>query len=89
MTDVVSKTSRQLRADHVEVWNHLFSSGLTISNSKATGAINGDRINATLYSTLSQVHSRMVESQMTQAERDQLHSHLAYTEGCYSGHHTL
>lgn len=89
MTEVASKTSRQLRAEHVEVWNHLFASGLSISTSKATGAINGDRINATLYATLSQVHARMVESQMTQAERDQLHSHLAYTEGCYSGHHTL
>ena len=26
---------------------------------------------------------------MSQSERDQLHSHLAYTEGCYGGHHTL
>lgn len=89
MTGVVSLTSRQLRATHVEVWHHLFSSGLYISTSKAAGAINGDRINTTLYTTLSQVHSQKVESEMSQDERDQLHSHLAYTEGCYGGHHTL
>ena len=81
--------TRQLRAEHVQVWNHLFASGLSISTSKATGAINGDRINATVYMTLSQVHARMVESRMSQAERDRLHSYLAYTEGCYGGHHTL
>ena len=89
MTGVVSMTSRQLRASHVEVWHHLFARGLSISTSKAAGALNGDRINATMYMTLSQVHAQTVESQMSQAERDQLHSHLAYTEGCYGGHHTL
>lgn len=89
MSTVVSMTSRELRSAHVEVWHHLFSSGLFISPSKANGAINGDRINATLYTTLSQVHGQKIESEMSQAERDQLHSHLAYTEGCYGGHHTL
>ena len=84
MTSVIATTSRQLRAEHTEVWNHLFASGLSISTSKAAGAIN-----ATLYTTLSQVHARLVESRMSQAERDRLHSHLAYTEGCYAGHHTL
>lgn len=62
MNEVVLMTSRQLRADHVEVWHHLFASGLSISTSKATGAINGDRINSTLYMTLSQVHARSVLS---------------------------
>lgn len=80
-------TVRQLRASHVEVWQHLFSSGLSISTSKAVGALNGDRINATLYLTLSQVSSNSVESEMSQSERDRLHSQLAYTEGCYGGHH--
>ncbi len=45
----------RLRDDHVDVWRQLFRSGLSISPSKAVGAINGDRINATLYLTLSQV----------------------------------
>lgn len=84
---VAMMTVRQLRASHVEVWQHLFSSGLSISTSKAVGALNGDRINATLYLTLSQVSSNSVESEMSQSERDRLHSQLAYTEGCYGGHH--
>jgi hypothetical protein len=62
---------------------------LFISTSKKTGAINGDRINATLYMTLSQVRAQKVESEMSQEELNQHHSHLAYTEGCYGGHHTL
>lgn len=89
MNSVVTMTSRQLRAAHVEVWHHLFSSGLFISTSKAAGAINGDRINATLYMTLSQVRAQKIESEMSQEELNQHHSHLAYTEGCYGGHHTL
>jgi len=87
MKKVALMTSRQLRASHVEVWQHLFSSGLSISTSKAAGALNGDRINATLYLTLSQVSSDSIESEMSQSEKDRLHSHLAYTEGCYGGHH--
>ena len=87
MRKVALMTARQLKASHIEVWQHLFSSGLSISTSKAAGALNGDRINATLYLTLSQVSSDSVESEMSQSERDRLHYHLAYTEGCYGGHH--
>jgi len=89
MSLVASMPSWQLKENHVEVWRQLFSTGLSISTSKAAGAINGDRINSTLYLTLSQVRSRLGQSKISQAERDNLNIHLAYTEGCYGGHHTL
>ena len=89
MSLVASIPSWQMRENHVEVWKQLFSTGLSISTSKAAGAINGDRINSTLYLTLSQVRSRLGQSKISQAERDNLNIHLAYTEGCYGGHHTL
>lgn len=83
----------RLRDDHVDVWRQLFRSGLSISPSKAVGAINGDRINATLYLTLSQVRSRGLtppqQSKLSAAERENLNLHLAYTEGCYGAYPTL
>ena len=44
------------KRQHIKVWNHLWSTGFEISRSKAENALNGDRINATMYAVLS--HSR-------------------------------
>lgn len=89
MSAIIRLTAAQLKSSHVEVWRQLFSTGLSISTSKAAGAINGDRINATLYLTLSQNLAKLRQLKVTQQERDHVNSHLAYTEGCYGGHHTL
>nr|CAD7197437.1 unnamed protein product [Timema douglasi] len=46
-----------LKEDHIKIWQQLWSTGFTISYSKAVDAINGDKINATMFYVLSQVPS--------------------------------
>lgn len=44
-----------LKEKHAKIWQDLWSTGLTIGTSKAKDALNGDKINATMYYVLSQV----------------------------------
>ncbi|XP_064477636.1 uncharacterized protein KIAA2013 homolog isoform X1 [Ornithodoros turicata] len=80
MQRVVSIESHVLRNMHLDAWARLWSSGFSISESKAEGALNGDRINGTLYYLLSHVPHRSPRL---------LEETLAYPEHCYGGHRTL
>lgn len=51
----VGVDQNQLKENHANVWQELWSTGLTIGTSKAKDALNGDKINATMYYVLSQV----------------------------------
>ena len=51
----LSRNPVRVREEHVAVWSDLFKTGMSISYSYADGALNGDRINSTLYHVLSQV----------------------------------
>lgn len=78
----LKKHPTKVRQDHVNAWQQLWSTGISISNSKAKDSLNGDKINATMYYVLSNVPSPSSE---------ETHSHsLASTYGCYGNiHHTL
>lgn len=51
----IGEDQNQLKENHANVWQELWSTGLTIGTSKAKDALNGDKINATMYYVLSQV----------------------------------
>ncbi|XP_029167471.1 uncharacterized protein KIAA2013 homolog [Nylanderia fulva] len=79
MKKAIGRQQRSLREEHVNLWQSYWYAGLRISDSKADGAINGHKINSTMYYVLSQV------SRSTQ----DVEKNVAMNEGCYRGHHTL
>lgn len=80
----------KLKEDHIQVWNNLWKTGFSISSSKAAGAINGDRVNATIYYVVSNVRSPFYEeSEGLTTKRFNLEKLLYFPDRCYSGHHTL
>lgn len=88
MKNVTGISSSRLKQEHIDAWYNLWNAGLYISKSKAAGALNGDKINATLYYVLSNtlLNPLMDRSNGTTATR----SYNSYAEGCYGGyHHTL
>uniref|UniRef100_T1INC5 Uncharacterized protein n=1 Tax=Strigamia maritima TaxID=126957 RepID=T1INC5_STRMM len=80
---------RKFREDHVKVWNQLWSPGVSISYSKAIDALNGDKINATLYYLLSNSRTLLAEVDLEEARRSQLIAQFNDPDKCYAGHHTL
>ena len=86
----LSKSYVNLKKDHITVWNKLWNTGFSISESKAKGALNGDVINATIYYILSSVPALYHEETTTAEMRAFVVNSLSYIEGCYgSNHHTL
>lgn len=80
---------RNLKGDHIDVWQQIWSTGVTISHSKHPEAVNGDKINATFYYVLSQVTSPYHEEGTSKERKAELMNSLFYAEGCYAGYHTL
>lgn len=88
--------AKRLRTEHAQVWNNLWKTGFSISTSKAAGAINGDRINSTIYYVMSNVRSPIHEvteeglnEPLKQQQKNDLEKLLYFPDRCYSGHHTL
>lgn len=79
MRKAIARQQQSLREEHVNFWQSYWYTNLRISDSKADGAINGHKINSTMYYVLSQV-SRSVQD---------VEKNIAMNEGCYRGHHTL
>lgn len=88
-SDNSERTVNAFKRQHQRVWNNLWETGFGISTSKADDAINGDRINATIYAVLSQVRSLEFESNSSPQERVEISRALFYAEGCYDSYHTL
>ena len=82
-------TWQRLQDSHTRVWQDLWTSGFGISWSYADDAINGDRVNATMYYVLSQSPTPLHSGQTYEGKRSELQGFLSYTEGCYSGIRTL
>jgi len=72
-----------------KAWRDLWTTGFYISPSRATGALNGYTINATMYYVLSQVRAPLHEVGVPQREVDEANKVLNFADGCYGGHHTL
>ncbi|CAD5114484.1 DgyrCDS3610 [Dimorphilus gyrociliatus] len=85
---VDAQKTKDLEMQHKSVWRHLWTHGFSISDSKASGALNGDRINLTLYYVLSNTPALLHEP-IDKAEVTKLRTYLAYPDRCYEGHHTL
>ena len=82
-------TSQKLIESHSDVWRKLWTSGFGISHSYAENAINGDRINATIYYVLSHSPTLLDSTHTSSSMRAELYGYLSYTEGCYTGIRTL
>ncbi|KPJ13019.1 Uncharacterized protein KIAA2013-like [Papilio machaon] len=80
---------KSLKESHTRVWQGLWYTGFYISESKAQGIMNGDRINATIYAILSQVRSYEHEENIKATTRSDILRSLTYSEGCYEGYSTL
>lgn len=87
--EVENNAYYNFRRQHINVWNNLWQTGFQISTSKAENALNGDRINATVYAVLSQVRSYEYEESITPGRKTEIARALTYAEGCYDSYHTL
>ncbi|XP_012258142.2 uncharacterized protein KIAA2013 homolog [Athalia rosae] len=79
MKKALVRQQHGLKDEHIMLWQSYWQAGLRISDSKAKGAINGHKINSTMYYVLSQIPSSVPD----------VEKNLANNEGCYRGHHTL
>ena len=79
MNKAIRAQQQNLKDDHINLWQSYWHTSLTISDSKADGAINGHKINSTIYYVLSQI-SKGIPG---------VEKNVAMNEGCYRGHHTL
>jgi len=90
----------RLREEHTKVWRNLWKTGFSVSTSKAEGALNGDRINSTIYYVTSNfrspIHEEAPDDGADEASRRKrenqkldLEKLLYFPDRCYSGHHTL
>jgi Uncharacterized conserved protein (DUF2152) len=77
------------RMQHTKVWNSLWQTGFYISQSKAENALNGEKINATLYNVLSHNRAYEFEESITPQRKNQIAHDLTYAEGCFDATHTL
>ncbi|KAG1683769.1 hypothetical protein GQR58_009770 [Nymphon striatum] len=67
----------------------LWNSGFEISTSKAANTINGDKINATIYYTLSNSRAFLHEETTSKEDKEIFMTQLAYSDHCYGGYQTL
>lgn len=72
---------------HIDIWEKLWSTGFSISMSKASGVLNGDLINVTVYNVLSSVRAPSYEISSSPAVLAKVASSLSYVEGCYGANH--
>jgi len=72
---------------HSDIWDKLWSTGFSISTSKASDVLNGDLINATMYYVLSSVRAPYYEIVSSPVVIAQASSSLSDFEGCYGANH--
>ncbi|BFZ15883.1 hypothetical protein BsWGS_18922 [Bradybaena similaris] len=78
-----------LKLEHTKVWGKLWFSGFSISTSLAAGALNGDRINKTLYYVLSNSPAPLHNVMSTVDDKLKIERILHFPDSCYEGHSTL
>ncbi|XP_059168450.1 uncharacterized protein KIAA2013 homolog isoform X2 [Physella acuta] len=85
----LNMNEKQLKLEHTRVWDKLWFSGFSISHSLASGAVNGDRINKTIYYVLSNAPAPLHNVRSTQDDKLAIEKILYYPDRCYEGHSTL
>lgn len=88
-TEAAGDALYHFRKQHTKVWNSLWQTGFFISQSKAESALNGDKINATIYNVLSHTRAYEFEESITPQRKNQIAHDLTYAEGCFDSYHTL
>lgn len=83
MKKVLNSQRQDLQESHINSWKKYWQTGFSISESKAQDALNGLKINSTIYYVLSQVPKAI------EAKSQNLEESVSNNEGCYRGHHTL
>jgi len=84
------RSNQSLKEEHLTIWKSLWTTGFGISHSMADEAVNGVKVNATIYYVLSQTPTPLHSVHPVDvARRNELQSSLAYLEGCYGGLPTL
>ncbi|PVD33839.1 hypothetical protein C0Q70_05100 [Pomacea canaliculata] len=89
MAKGLSFAEKHLRLNHMRVWGKLWESGFSLSYSKASGVLNGDKINRTIYYILSNVPAPMHDASTSKRERNAIEKVLYFPDRCYQGHSTL
>ncbi|XP_064635163.1 uncharacterized protein KIAA2013 homolog isoform X2 [Lineus longissimus] len=89
LREAIRADAKVLRKEHTAVWAKLWASGFDISLSKAPGALNGDKINATMYYVVSSTSSPLNEIGIPQEKLTLMEKYLHMPDKCYGGHHTL
>ena len=84
------RSSQSLKEEHLKIWKSLWTTGFGISHSMADEAVNGAKVNATIYYVLSQAPTPLHSVHPVDVARQtELQKSLAYLEGCYGGLPTL
>lgn len=89
LKDVLKINYLSLREEHIKVWRNIWQSGFGISTSKASGALNGDKINSTIYYVLSNTPAPLHELATTKEDKTKILNTLFYPDRCYGGHTLL
>ncbi|KAG7210712.1 hypothetical protein KM043_012212 [Ampulex compressa] len=79
MKKAIIAQQKGLKDEHINLWQSYWYTSFRISDSKAGGAVNGHKINATMYYVLSQIARGISD----------IEKNVVMNEGCYHGHHTL
>jgi hypothetical protein len=85
---VQSMSFNKLKKEHIQAWNNLWRTGFGISNSLATGALNGDQLNGTIYYLLSNSRAPLIEQKDLRDSTNEPKLEL-HMERCYEGFSTL
>ena len=88
-TEAAGDALYHFRKQHTKVWNSLWQTGFYISFSKAENALNGDKINSTIYNVLSHTRAYEFEESITPQRKNMIAHDLTYAEGCFDSYHTL
>ncbi|XP_014259710.1 uncharacterized protein KIAA2013 homolog [Cimex lectularius] len=91
LKNITMENFNKIKMEHINAWTKVWETGLFISHSKAANALNGDKINATIYYVLSNVLPlSVISNNKTALTKINDNSYLTLAEGCYGGyHHTL
>lgn len=81
----------QLKKEHVNAWEDIWSTGFGISNSLATGAMNGNQLNGSIYYLLTNNRAPLYEVKHALTQNSSIvEGSLPYSvERCYEGFSTL
>lgn len=87
INEVLRVGYNQLKKEHINAWDNIWTTGFSISNSLATGAINGNQINGTMYYLLTNNQVPLLE--INHLGNSTVAPHSYHTERCYEGFSTL